>query len=101
MARRCALTGKGVLVGHKVSHANNKTKRHFLPNLQEMAVWSDALEQTVRLRLSVNGLRSIEHSGGVDTYLQRIRGTKLSIPGRRLKRRIVAALARRQVESSG
>lgn len=100
MSRRCAVTGKGVLVGHNVSHANNRTKRRFLPNLQAMAVWSDALERSVRLRLSVNGLRSIEHNGGIDTYLQSVPNAQLSVEIRRLKRRISSALARRQDESS-
>ena len=69
MARRCAITGKGVLTGNNVSHANNKTRRRFLPNLQDTTMLSDALGHLVRLRLSVNAIRSIEHRGGLDSYL--------------------------------
>ncbi len=101
MAKRCAVTGKGVLVGHNVSHANNKTKRRFLPNLQEASMWSDALERSVRLRLSINGLRSVEHKGGIDAYLQAAPGARLSVEARRLKRQIVIALARRQAGTAG
>jgi len=98
MARRCTVTGKGVLVGNNVSHANNKTKRRFLPNLQETSLWSDALERTVRLRLSINGLRSIEHNGGIDSYLQSAPTARLSVDARRLKQQIITA--RRRSESS-
>ena len=69
MSRRCFLTGKGVLVGNNVSHANNKTKRRFLPNLQQASVLSDALGQPVRLRLTTRAIRTIEHNGGLDAYL--------------------------------
>ncbi|KAF0113443.1 MAG: large subunit ribosomal protein L28 [Rhodospirillaceae bacterium] len=101
MARRCTVTGKGVLVGNNVSHANNKTKRRFLPNLQETSLWSDALERTVRLRLSINGLRSIEHNGGLDSYLQSVSTARLSLDARRLKQQIIAARTRREGESAG
>ena len=100
MARRCAITGKGVLVGHNVSHANNKGKRRFFPNLQKTAVWSDALEQSVRLRLSINGLRSIEHNGGIDSYLHARPDAQLTAGARRLKRRIMYALALRETQVS-
>ena len=70
MARRCAITGKGVLTGNNVSHANNKTRRRFLPNLQDTSVMSDALGRPVRLRISTNGLRTIEHRGGLDAFLK-------------------------------
>ncbi|MEO5373963.1 MAG: 50S ribosomal protein L28 [Alphaproteobacteria bacterium] len=93
MARRCAITGKGVLVGNNVSHANNKTKRRFLPNLQDTSVWSDALGRQVRLRLSVNGLRTIEHNGGIDSFLRDAADGTLSTDARRLKRQIVAKLS--------
>ena len=93
MARRCALTGKGVQTGNNVSHAHNKTRRRFLPNLQPASVMSDALGKTVRLRLATNTLRTIEHKGGLDAFLLGARDTKLSLEGRRLKRRIRKALA--------
>jgi large subunit ribosomal protein L28 len=96
MARRCAITGKGVLTGNNVSHANNKTKRRFLPNLQETALLSDVLGQQVRLRLSVNAIRTIEHNGGLDAYLLSTSDAKLPAEARRLKRRIVKAADKAQ-----
>ena len=96
MARRCAITGKGVLTGNNVSHANNRTRRRFLPNLQEASLLSDALGHSVRLRISTNGLKTIEHNGGIDSYLLSIASTKLSAEARRLKKRIERALASKQ-----
>ena len=93
MARRCAVTGKGVLTGNNVSHANNKTRRRFLPNLQETAVWSYALNRPVRLRVSVAGLRTIEHNGGIDSFLKDASNSDLSSDARRLKRQVLSALA--------
>jgi large subunit ribosomal protein L28 len=92
MARRCAITGKGVQYGHNVSHANNKTKRRFLPNLQKTTLLSDALNQLVSIRLSVHAIRTIEHNGGLDSYLLGIADAKLPDEARRLKRRIQKAL---------
>ena len=69
MSRECELTGKGVLTGNHVSHANNKTKRRFLPNLVNVTLISEALNQNVRLRISANALRSVEHRGGLDAFL--------------------------------
>ena len=92
MSRRCVVTGKGVLTGNNVSHANNKTRRRFLPNLQETAVLSDALGQMVRLRVSTNGLKTIEHNGGIDAYLLSVTDSKLSTEALRLKRRVQRAL---------
>jgi large subunit ribosomal protein L28 len=77
MARRCAITGKGVLVGNNVSHANNKTRRRFLPNLQETSLMSESLGRMVRLRLSTNGIRTIEFHGGLDAFLKRTPLSKL------------------------
>jgi large subunit ribosomal protein L28 len=94
MARRCDITGKGVLVGNHVSHANNKTKRRFLPNLQVTSLLSDALGQLVKLRLTVNAIRTIEHNGGLDAYLLSTPDTKLPAEARRLKRRIEKAAER-------
>ncbi|HZS82961.1 MAG TPA: 50S ribosomal protein L28 [Stellaceae bacterium] len=95
MARRCSITGKGVQVGHNVSHANNKTKRRFLPNLQTASLLSDALGGSVRLRLSAHALRTIEQKGGIDAYLTLTPDRKLPAEARRLKRRVEAAAARR------
>jgi large subunit ribosomal protein L28 len=88
MSRVCELTGKGRQVGHNVSHANNKTKRTFLPNLQNVTLLSDSLGRSVRLRVSMNGLRSVEHAGGLDAWLTKTADVKLSLKARRLKREI-------------
>ena len=92
MARRCALTGKGVQTGNNVSHAHNKTRRRFLPNLQPASVLSDALGQTFRMRISVHALRTIEHKGGLDAFLLNTQDSKLSGEARRLKRRVRKAV---------
>jgi len=94
MSRRCPMIGKGVQVGHKVSHANNKTKRRFLPNLQQASLMSDALGAVVRLRLTVNALRTVEHNGGIDAYLLGTSNAKLPTEAQRLKRRIARAMAK-------
>ncbi len=88
MSRVCELTGKGRQVGHNVSHANNKTKRTFLPNLQHVTLISDSLGRSVKLRVSMNGLRSVEHVGGLDNWLLKTSEDKLSLAARRLKREI-------------
>jgi large subunit ribosomal protein L28 len=93
MSRVCELTGKGRQVGHNVSHANNKTKRVFLPNLQTVTLLSDALGRGFRLRVSTHGLRSVEHNGGLDNWLLKTRDEKLSVNARRLKRDIRKKLA--------
>ncbi|OHC99349.1 MAG: 50S ribosomal protein L28 [Sphingomonadales bacterium RIFCSPLOWO2_12_FULL_63_15] len=89
MSRICELTGKGRQVGHNVSHANNKTKRVFLPNLQNVSLISETLESSVKLRVSTHGLRSVEHNGGLDNWLVKTSDDKLSLKARRLKRDIV------------
>ena len=89
MARICELTGKGRQVGNNVSHANNKTKRTFLPNLQNVTLISDALGSSIKLRVSTHGLRSVEHVGGLDNWLTKTSDTDLSLKARRLKRDIV------------
>ena len=94
MARRCAITGKGVQVGNNVSHANNKTKRRFLPNLQQVSVLSDALGP-IRLRISAAAIRTIEHKGGIDAFLRAAPARELTPEIRRLKRRVEAAIAAR------
>jgi len=94
MARRCDITGKGVQYGHNVSHANNKTQKRFMPNLQSTRLLSDALGLQVRLRLTVNAIRTIEHSGGLDAYLLKTPNAKLPAEARRLKHRIEKAMAR-------
>lgn len=91
MARRCEVTGKGTQFGNNVSHANNKTRRRFQPNLQATSLLSDALGQMIRLRLSTNAIRSIEHKGGLDAFLLDSADAVLSLEARRLKRRISKA----------
>jgi large subunit ribosomal protein L28 len=93
MARRCSLTGKGVLTGNNVSHAHNKSRRRFLPNLQETSVLSDSLGTMVRMRISMHALRSIEHKGGLDAFLLDAKAAQLSPELRRLKKRIEKAKA--------
>ena len=95
MSRRCSITGKGVQVGNNVSHANNKTRRRFLPNLQVTSVISYALGVSLRLRLSANAIRTIEQKGGLDAYLTGTATGKLPPEAQALKRRIVRASARR------
>jgi large subunit ribosomal protein L28 len=96
MSRICELTGKGRQVGHNVSHANNKTKRTFLPNLQNVTLISDSLGRQVRLRVSTAGLRSVEHVGGLDNWLAKTSDDRLSLRARRLKREI----AKKQAEGA-
>ena len=88
MSRICELTGKGRQVGNNVSHANNKTKRTFLPNLQNVTLISESLAKGVRLHVSTHGLRSVEHVGGLDNWLLKTADTKLSLKARRLKREV-------------
>lgn len=88
MSRRCELTGKGPLVGHHVSHANNKKKRVFRPNLQTVALASDTLGQKVRLRISMNALRSVDRIGGLDPFLLKAKDDVLSERALKLKRMI-------------
>ncbi|MFN3592543.1 MAG: 50S ribosomal protein L28 [Thermaurantiacus sp.] len=95
MSRVCELTGKGRQVGHNVSHANNKTKRTYLPNLQNVTLMSESLGRSVRLRVSTHGLRSVEHVGGLDAWLLKTRDEQLSLKARRLKREI----AKKQTEA--
>jgi large subunit ribosomal protein L28 len=94
MARRCELTGKAVQVGNRVSHANNKSKHRFLPNLCAVTLISDALGQSYSFRISANAVKSVEHRGGLDTYLLKSRDTDLSIKARRLKHLIAKKTAR-------
>ena len=91
MSRICELTGKGRQVGHNVSHANNKTKRLFLPNLQNVTLMSDGLGRSFKFRVSTNGLRSVEHVGGLDNWLLKSADAKLSARALRVKRDLVKA----------
>jgi large subunit ribosomal protein L28 len=94
MARRCELTGKGLLVGNNVSHANNKTKRVYRPNLQTISLASEALGNSYKLRISMNALRSVDRSGGLDPFLMKSRDNLLSDRALKLKRAIAKKLAK-------
>src|SRR5688572_33481184 len=85
MSRRCDLTGKGPLVGHKVSHSNIKTKRRFLPNLLNVTLMSDALGRSVKLRVSANALKTVDHRGGLDAFLKKAKAEELSPKALKLK----------------
>ncbi|TFF27394.1 50S ribosomal protein L28 [Jiella endophytica] len=93
MSRACELTGKAVLTGNNVSHANNKSRRRFLPNLCNVTLISDALGQRFRLRVSAHALRTVEHRGGLDAFLLKARETELSQRARLLKRQIAKKVA--------
>lgn len=95
MSRRCHVTGKGVLTGNNVSHANNKTRRRFLPNLQETTLLSDILGMPIRMRVTTNGLRTIEHNGGLDSFLLNTADRKLPPEAQVIKRRILKAQDRK------
>jgi large subunit ribosomal protein L28 len=88
MSRRCDLTGKSAQVGHRVSHSNIKTKRRFLPNLLNVTLISDALGRSVKLRVSANALRTVDHRGGLDAFLIKAQDDDLSSKALELKRRI-------------
>jgi large subunit ribosomal protein L28 len=88
MSRRCELTGKTALVGHRVSHSNRKTKRRFLPNLLNVTVLSDALGRSFRLRISANALKTVDHRGGLDAFLMKAKDEELSPKVLDLKRQI-------------
>jgi large subunit ribosomal protein L28 len=93
MARRCAITGKGVMSGNNVSHANNKTRRRFLPNLQETSFLSEALGQMVHLRLSTRAIRTIEFHGGIDAYLLKSNSLKLDSQILKIKKAVKKRIA--------
>jgi large subunit ribosomal protein L28 len=95
MSRRCQITGKGVLTGNNVSHANNRTRRRFLPNLQETSLLSDVLGIAVHMRLTTRAIRTIEQKGGIDAYLLATRAGRLSVDAKALKRRLLRAQAKR------
>ncbi|HVE22023.1 MAG TPA: 50S ribosomal protein L28 [Acidocella sp.] len=99
MARRCDLTGKTVQTGNNVSHANNKTRRRFLPNLQETVMLSEVLGN-VRLRLSTRAIRTLEHNGGLDAFLLGQSDRKLTVEGLALKRRLERAIAKKEAKAA-
>jgi len=86
MARRCEVTGKGVQTGNNVSHANNKTRRRFLPNTREALFTSESTGESIRLKVTAHGLRSVEHAGGIDAWLLKTNDEKLSLAAQKFKR---------------
>ena len=100
MARKCPVSGKGVMVGNNVSHANNKTKRTYRPNLQNVTLMSEALGAKVRMRITARGLRTIEHNGGLDAYLMSTGASKLAPEIRKLKRQVKRAKAKRDAKTA-
>ena len=90
MSRRCEITGKGPLVGNKVSHANNKTKRRWLPNLQEVSFFSAGLKRNVTVTSSTQGIRTVEHKGGIDSFLLGTAPTKLPLHLRKIRKQLAA-----------
>mgnify|MGYP001319078883 CR=1 FL=1 len=92
MSRRCELTGVGPMVGHLVSHSNVKTKRRYLPNLQDVTLASDVLGQGFRLRIAVSALRSVDHNGGLDNFIIKSNPDKMSDRARKLRSKIKSAL---------
>ncbi len=93
MARRCELTGKGVQAGNNVSHANNRSRRRFLPNLVTVTLLSESLGEAIRLRISAHALRSVEHRGGLDAFLAKAKAEELSTTALAVKREIEKKLA--------
>lgn len=93
MSRRCELTGKGVLTGHRVSHSNRKTNRRYLPNLQTVSLESEALGRTFRFRIAASALRTVDHRGGLDAFLKDQRDEQLSPRALKVKKDVQAAAA--------
>jgi len=93
MSRKCDLTGKGPLTGHKVSHSNRKTNRRFLPNLVNVTLRSEALDRAVRFRISANALKTVDHRGGLDAFLAKAKEVELSPKALKIKREVEKKLA--------
>ncbi len=93
MSRRCELTGKGPMTGNNVSHANNKTRRRFLPNLQDVTLLSDSLGRGFKFRVSSHALRSVDHRGGLDAFLAKAKSDDLSPAALKVKKELAKAAA--------
>lgn len=91
MSRVCELTGKGPMSGNNVSHANNKTRRRFLPNLNDVTLQSETLGRSVKLRISAAALRTVDHRGGLDAFLAKAKDTELSSTALKIKKEIAKA----------
>ena len=99
MSRRCELTGKGPMTGNNVSHANNRTRRRFLPNLNDVTLQSEALGRGFKFRISASALRSVDHRGGLDKYLAKAKDTELSANALKVKKAIAKSSATAEVLS--
>jgi large subunit ribosomal protein L28 len=93
MSRVCELTGKGPMSGNNISHANNKTRRRFLPNLNDVTLISDVLGQSFKLRISAAAIRSVDHRGGLDAFLAKAKDDELSANALKIKKEIAKASA--------
>ena len=93
MSPRCELTGKGVMVGNNVSHANNKTRRRFLPNLNDVTLASETLGRAFKLKISAAALRTVDHRGGLDAFLAKAQDRDLSVKAQKIKKDIAKAQA--------
>ncbi|WP_210878260.1 50S ribosomal protein L28 [Roseovarius autotrophicus] len=93
MSRRCELTGKGPMVGNNSSHANNKTRRRYLPNLNNVTLQSETLNRGIKLRISAHALRSVDHRGGLDAFLAKAKDVELSPNALKVKKEIAKAQA--------
>ncbi len=100
MSRRCGISGKGVQFGNNVSHSNRKTRRRFNPNLQSTALMSDALGKLVRLRLTTNAIRTIEHNGGLDPFMIKSKVADLGEAERKIKKSIERAVASKAAKAA-
>jgi large subunit ribosomal protein L28 len=100
MSRVCELTGKGPMTGNNVSHANNKTRRRFLPNLNEVTLMSESLGQSFKMRISASALRSVDHRGGLDAFLAKARDEELSARALKVKKEVAKAAAAAAAASS-
>ncbi len=93
MSKKCDISGTGVMSGNLVSHANNKTRRRFMPNLQVVSLFSEALNKVFKLKVCSKTLRSIEHNGGLDSYLASTSNTKLTEEAKKIKKSIASKQA--------
>lgn len=100
MTKKCAITGKGVQTGNNVSHSNRKSRRRFMPNVQNVTLTSDILGQQIRMRVTASTLRTIDHNGGLDGFLLKTHSSKLSEEARKLKKRIVRARVEQNAEAA-
>ena len=92
MSKKCELTGKSPLKGHKVSHANNKAKRKFFPNLKKVTFKSDILKKNIKLKVSNAALKTVDYKGGLDFYLKSVESSKLSSKAKKIKNKIIAKI---------